>query len=108
MTLAMNLTIIFYLWKKNTANKINQPNNNNTYQSNTHIKSSKNSFFLRLIYIKEVLIELQNLDSSKSAPSYNPPVKYFKLASRVIAPILTKLFNISISTSTFSHCPKNF
>ena len=64
---------------KNMANKINQPNNNNTYKSNIHIKSSKNSFFLHLISIKEVLIELQNSDPSKSAPSYNPPVKYIYL-----------------------------
>ena len=63
-------------------------------------------FFLRLIFIKEVLIELQNLNPSKSAPSYNPPVKYLKLASRVIAAISTKLFNISISTSTFPNSLK--
>ena len=53
------------------------------------------------ISIEEVSHELTTLDPSKSTQSDNPPVKYIKLATGVIAPTLTKLFNHCITTSTF-------
>ena len=86
---------------KNMANRIKQPNNNKSKTLITQIQSPKNSFFLHPISTEEVYNEIRNLNPAKSTPSHNPPVKYIKLAARVIAPILTNLFNTSIATSTF-------
>ena len=65
------------------------------------ICTSLKSFFLQPISIEEVSHELTTLDPLKSTQSDNPPVKYIKLATGVIAPTLTKLFNHCITTCTF-------
>jgi len=50
----------------------------------------------------EVLLELQNLNSSKIAVFNGIPIKFIKMFTLCLSPILTKLFNISIQQCTFS------
>ena len=84
----------------NMAKKINLSLNTTTTPT-LLICTSLKSFFLQTISIEEVSHELTTLDPSKSTQSDNPPGKHIKLATGVIAPTLTKLFNHCITTSTF-------
>ena len=84
----------------NMAKKINSSKNTTTTPTSL-ICTSLKSFFLQPISIEELSHELTTLDPSKSTQSDNPPVKYIKLATGIIAPTLTKLFNHCITISTF-------
>ena len=60
-----------------------------------------NSFFLRPIAEKEVLDHISGLKSSKSTGRYGIPIKYIKLTGKIIAPILTKIYNSCIADGYF-------
>ena len=60
-----------------------------------------NSFFLQPIAEKEVLNHMYGLKSSKSTGRYGIPVKYIELTGKIIAPILTKIYNCCIADGYF-------
>ncbi len=70
----------------------------------SHIPRVKNSFFLKPITKFEVERYIKELDSSKSVRPNDPPIKFIKIASKVLSPIVTKLFNLFIKESCF---PRN-
>lgn len=65
------------------------------------IHSAVNSFFLQPITEVEVISLLRELNSSKSTGSNEIPIKYLKLATTIIAPILTDLFNYCIKSGEY-------
>ena len=83
------------------ANKIHQPSSSCPFTETSFPHSFPNSFFLKPISIKEVLIELNNVDLAKSTNSDSPTNKYIKLAASAIASTLTFLFRQCILTSIF-------
>ena len=50
---------------------------------------------------EKIIHQLPNLDSTKSSATNDIPTKFIKITTRVIAPILTKLYNICISEGVF-------
>jgi len=64
------------------------------------------SFFMRPKTENEVLMQLQNVNPSMSAGSTGFSIKFIETGSVYLAPILTKLFNISIQQCTFSDIQK--
>ena len=64
------------------------------------------SFFLKPITEMEVIGHLRNLQVSKSTGTNGIPIKYIKMSTCLIAPILTKLFNECIITGYFSQAFK--
>ena len=50
---------------------------------------------------EEILYHLRNLNPSKSTGMQGIPIKIIKPASILLAPMLTKLFNIAIEQATF-------
>ena len=73
---------------ENMANKIHQPSSSCPFTKTSLFHSSPNSFFLKPIFIEEILIELNNIDPAKSTNSDSQPNKYIKLAASTIAPTL--------------------
>ena len=69
--------------------------------SYSHIPRTKNSFFIRPFKIYEIKTHIKGLDTSKSVRPGDPPIKFLKMACDVIAPVLTKLFNLCVQQSTF-------
>ena len=63
--------------------------------------SAKEQFNFRDIHIQEVLREISNLNTSKSAGSDNIPAKLIKDAKDVVAPFLTIIFNASLKSGIF-------
>ena len=84
---------------------MHQPSSSCPFTETSLLHSSPNLFFLKPISIKEVLIELNNIDPAKSTNFDSPPNEYIKLAASTIAPTLVFLFNQCILTFTF---PNNF
>ena len=66
-----------------------------------NISNTPYSFYLKPITQEEIIPQLQNLNSAKSAAPNNIPIKFIKITTHVIAPTLTKLYNISISEGVF-------
>ena len=81
----------------------NIPNPSEAYvcSPSTLIKNTCNSFFLKLVTEEQILYHLKNLNPSKSSGMQGIPIKFFKPASILLAPVLTKLFNIAIEEATF-------
>ena len=50
---------------------------------------------------EQILYHLRNLNPSKSPGMQGIPIKFIKPASILLAPVLTKLFNIAIEQATF-------
>ena len=65
------------------------------------IKRNSSSLFFHPITEQEVLIHLRELNSSKSSGLYGIPIKYVKMSSLIIAPVLTHLYNCCITVGTF-------
>ena len=60
-----------------------------------------NSFMISPVLTAEVLDQLQNLDETKAADSYDIPVNLIKLVQNHIAKPLTTLINLSFSTGYY-------
>ena len=65
-----------------------------------NISSALYSFYLKMGQEK-IIHQLPNLDSTKSSATNGIPTKFIKITTHVIAPILTKLYNICISKGVF-------
>ena len=70
------------------------------------ISSVPYSFFLKPITEVEIIGHLRNLQLSKSTGTDGIPIKYIKMSTCLIAPILTKLFNECVTTGYFSQAFK--
>ena len=85
----------------NLSNKI--PNidkiDSNSYVSN--IKNYHNTFFLKHISNNEVINYIKSLNTNKKTRSDCPQIKYIKLSSEIISPILTKIINQCIDEDIF-------
>ena len=70
--------------------------------SPTHLlKNNVKSLFLKPITIFEITNLISDLDVNKSVPSISVPIKFIKLSSEAISPVLTTIFNLSFSTGCF-------
>lgn len=67
----------------------------------SHIPRVKNSFFLKPFSEFDVKRFIKELISSKSVRPDDPPIKFIKIACEVIAPVLTKLFNLCMEKCCF-------
>ena len=65
------------------------------------MKNSCYSFFLKPLTEEQILNHMRNLNPSKSSGMQGIPIKFIKPASILLAPVLTKLFNIAIEQATF-------
>ena len=74
-------------------------NNVNTYLSN--IQNSFPAFRSSNIPVENVALTLKNLKVSKSAGLDKIPAKVLKIASSIIAPSLTFIFDLSLSSGIF-------
>ena len=79
------------------ASKIPAP----TINKMQNMHSVVDSFFLRPITETEVAHLLRNLDSSKSTGLHHIPIKYLKMATTVVAPILTDMHNCCIQEGVY-------
>ena len=71
-----------------------------------NISSTPYSFYLKPVTQEEIIHHLQNLNTSKSTTTNDIPIKFIKIAARVTAPILTKLYNTCISEGSFTNILK--
>ena len=78
-----------------------------TYTNSSLLSANKEKlkdsppFTIPPISCEFVLTELRKLNTSKSTGCDNINAKFLKLAASIIAPILTKLFNLSLSSGVF-------
>ena len=86
------------------ASKLNFDNSNIAPMN--FIGSVPYSFFLKSITEVEVIGHLRNLQVSKSTGTNGIPIKYIKISTCLIAPIVTKLFNECITTGYFPQASK--
>ena len=85
---------------ENLSQKITQPTNSQiTHLSG--IKTNNNSMFIKLITEYDMTNYIKNLDSAKSTKSTSVPIKFIKLSSPIITPIITKIFNHCIEEGVF-------
>ena len=82
------------------SNNITPPVNN-TKNHLTGIKSNSKTMFFKLITEYEMKNYIKNLDSNKSTKSTSVPIKFIKLSSQIITPIVTKIFNHCIEQEIF-------
>ena len=73
----------------------------NHISSSTSTNSVVNSFFLESIDVNEIKRYINNMDQSKSARSDTPRIKLIKLSVNIIAPYVTKIFNLCILKGVF-------
>ena len=71
------------------AKKAPSPSSDDHFTVLSFIKKNPPSLFLSPITEQEVLIYLSDLNPSKSSGMYGIPVKYVKISSLIIAPIIT-------------------
>ena len=65
------------------------------------IPSNPNIFFLDPITINEVEKNIVELDPNKKTNIHGIPIKFIKMSSSIISPILKELFNQCICQATF-------
>ena len=70
------------------------------FNATSLIQSSSSSFFLEPI-VEEVVNYIGAMNPSKSTGRNGIPAKYTKMSASIIAPVLTNIFNASISTGYF-------
>ena len=67
-----------------------------------HLPSSQSSsFFLKPFTVEEICLQLQHIDIRKSVRPEDIPSKFIKESAEVLAPTLTKIFNICLDQNTF-------
>ena len=86
---------------KNMASNISCSPNTSKFRPETFIPSNGSSFFLHPITVEEVTKHLNDLNPSKSAGPENIPIRFIKMSTVVVAPILTELYNQCIKSSTY-------
>ena len=84
-----------------TADKTSSPSTNCNFSVLTFIKSNPSSLYLSPITEQEIRLYLHDLNSSKSSGIFGIPIKFVKMSSEIIAPLLTKLFNQCFSKGIF-------
>ena len=65
------------------------------------IKNNPNTMFLEPITNEEVVNHISQLDPNNNTSNHEIPTKFIKMASCVISPILTNLFNQCICQATY-------
>ena len=80
-------------------------NNNEDSVINCDLSNNKNSFFLKPLNVLEITNFINNMDHKKSARSDTPKISFIKLSVDIIAPIITKIFNLCIQHGIF---PESF
>ena len=88
------------------ARNIHPPSNTCKFTNLSLINDSLTSFYVNPISTNEVLRHLNELKLSKSVGSNGIPIRYIKMASCIIAPTLTKLYNYCIEEGTFPNILK--
>ena len=83
------------------AKKAPSPSSDCNFTVLSFIKKNPSSLFLSPITEQEVLIHLGDLNPSKSSGIYGIPVKYVKMSSLIIAPVITKLYSCCLTLGTF-------
>ena len=83
------------------AQNIHPPSNTCRFTNLSLINDSLTSFYVNPFSANEVLNHLNVLKLSKSVRSNGIPIRYIKMASCIIAPTLTKLYNYCIEEGTF-------
>ena len=73
---------------------------NQEYQS-INKNTIKDSLFLNPISITEMKEYIKKLNPNKSSPKHSVPTKIIKLSTEILAPVITKIFNICISQGIF-------
>lgn len=81
------------------ASKIKKPDNSNLPTS--LIANNCKSFFLEPIGIEEIISHIRKLDPSKSTGLDGIPIKYVKMSTLIIAPVLTNIYNNCIIKGYF-------
>ena len=77
-----------------------------SHKSLTTIPKPKKDSYLKSLFLtpltsKEVIQYISELNSNKATKSDCPPTKYIKLSSKIIAPIIAKIFNQCIEEGVF-------
>ena len=87
----------------NVGDNISQslPDNKNSQNPTYLISNNNKSMFLCPVKTIEIYNLITNLNSNKSVPSSCAAIKFLKLASVVVAPILTKIFNLCFTQGVF-------
>ena len=67
----------------------------------TSLSSLPQSLFLTLITEQEIIMQLNILNPNKSTAVNDIPIKFVKLSTSVIAPILTSLYNRCLTEGNF-------
>ena len=76
------------------------PPTNKTFQ-NYLKRSVQSSLFFKPFHEKEIIKAISILDAKKASGPFNIPNRILQLIPKEISKILSKLFNISISTGKF-------
>ena len=77
------------------------PRTSNDNDPTLLIANNLNSLYLQPVTITEVQDLIANLNTHKSVPSFCIPIKFIKLSTKVISPILAKIFNLCIEKGRF-------
>ena len=80
-----------------TASKIPAPSS----KAKRKINSTVDSFFLQPVIETDVVNLLYSLDSSKSTGLHQIPIKFLKLATTAVAPILTDMYNSCVQEGIY-------
>ena len=85
---------------ENLSKQITPPlNSNQNYL--TGIRTVNQTMILNPITLSEMQNYINNLNANKSTKSTSPPIKFIKLSSKIISPILTQIFNCCIREGIF-------
>ena len=85
---------------ENLSKQITPPlNSNQNYL--TGIRTVNQTMILNPITLSEMQKYINNLNANKSTKSTSPPIKFIKLSSKIISPILTQIFNCCIREGIF-------
>ena len=85
----------------NLASELDDTQSTNNINTFLDKCNSQTIFKFSKIPVENVLLELKALNISKSTGLDGIPAKLLKIASEIIAPSLTHIFNLSLSTGTF-------
>ena len=88
-----------------------QPNNNDEInvlsESNKEILNTTPPFVIPQVNMSFVESQLKSLDTGKSTGSDGLSARFLKMSASIIAPVLTKIYNISIQTCIYPQKFKN-
>ena len=67
----------------------------------SHCKSPTSSFLFQPVTPVEVKFQILSIPNNKSYRLYSSPIKLLKCASSIMAPILSEIFNISVTLGKY-------